>query len=169
HLTLYAPVTEGKQSIRVLVDIKERGYNDCEVLTIDGQDALTHLHTFSETIGYSKDSGVRLNLALGSYIYDRKQTKFVLSAGGFSERIALPDKGSLTYVLKCAASPTPITLEEPWIVIKMAPPSFTDYKSYLSNICHPPSSADIQNFAMLSSEDEPLLPARSALFDLSNP
>ncbi|KAF9924123.1 hypothetical protein BGZ65_008503, partial [Modicella reniformis] len=170
HLTLYAPVIEGKQSIRVFVDIKKRGYDDCEVLTIDGQAAFPYIRAFAETLGFSKDNGVRLNQALASDIYDRKTGVFVPSSGGFSERLTLPDKGSITYELQCQHLPGPVTFQDEWTVSKSAPPSFeykfNDYKSYLSNICHRQSSEDTQKHALFSFDEEPSMPKKSALLDL---
>ncbi|KAG0005187.1 hypothetical protein BGZ65_011752 [Modicella reniformis] len=167
-LTLYAPVIEGQQSIRVFIDLEKRGYDDCEVLTIDGQEAFPYIRAFAETIGFSKDSGVRLNQALASYIYDQERGEFVLSSGRFSERVTLPGKGSLTYELQCANSPTPVTVEDGWLVIKQTQSSFTDYESYLSNVCHAPNSADSQNHALFNPVKQPLItmPKKSVLLEL---
>ncbi|KAF9948284.1 hypothetical protein BGZ65_008181, partial [Modicella reniformis] len=155
-------------SIRVLVDQMKRGYDDCEVLTIEGQPALPHLSAFAETIGYSKDSGVRLNQALASYIYNRQRGNFILSSGGFSERVTLPDKGSVTFELKCANSPTPVTVEDAWFVVQLTKSLFTDHKSYLSNVCHASRSAEIQKHDLSSPIKQPLItmPKKSALLDI---
>ncbi|KAF9906573.1 hypothetical protein BX616_000678 [Lobosporangium transversale] len=134
---LYAPVVQGRQSIRIYRDFTRRGYDDCEVVTIDGEDALTHLIKFADTLNFSKDRGVRLNQALASETFDEKRGVFTTSSGQYSERLDLPDKARVNYELKCTNNPTSIRLSEEWRVFALNEAQFTDVKSYVTSVCLP--------------------------------
>ncbi|KAI8348614.1 hypothetical protein B0O80DRAFT_462717 [Mortierella sp. GBAus27b] len=102
---LYAPVIDGKQSIRVFDDLSNRPYQDCEVVTIDGEPALAHVKAYAENLGgYSKDAGVRLNQVLSSKLYNATSGEYVLNAGTYAERINLPYRPYVDYELSCPQS-----------------------------------------------------------------
>ncbi|KAF9179947.1 hypothetical protein BGZ51_006527 [Haplosporangium sp. Z 767] len=140
-ISLYAPVVNGKQDIRVFyADAAEKGVPkthivDCVVNTIDGVPALKAVQDFTDrTSAISKDPGVRLNDALASTSW---YNEWGISPGGFSKRWELPQKSSMEYEIQCGtAAPQKVTV--PWIV----KPSdyfefntFTDTKTYWSVQC----------------------------------
>ncbi|KAG0046620.1 hypothetical protein BGZ83_008227 [Gryganskiella cystojenkinii] len=146
-LNLYAPVINGKQVIRVYVDHLKRGYQECDVLTIDGKEALPYLYEWAtEHVSLSKDGGVRLNHALATQIYDLSSKSFKLSSGEFGERTTVPESGAVEYVLQCAAGngteTKTVTLRDIWRVIPNAQGDFTDVHSYVTNMCLRPPSSD---------------------------
>ncbi|KAF9928564.1 hypothetical protein FBU30_002302 [Linnemannia zychae] len=144
-ISLYAPVVDGSQNIRVFnVDttIGKKGLPsnpsslvDCVVHTIDGKPALKAVQDFTDRVSaISKDPGVRLNDALASTSwYDEWYT----SPGGFSHRYELPEQESVKYTIQCGKNKVQ-TLTVPWVVR----PSdyyeyrtFTDTKSYWEVQC----------------------------------
>ncbi|KAI1294003.1 hypothetical protein EDD11_008288 [Mortierella claussenii] len=153
-LNLYAPTINDKQSIRVFKDFANRGWEDCEVLTIDGQDAMTYLTKFATTLGFSKDAGVRLNQALANQIYSHASQDFIISSGDFAERATLPDKSDVEYTLQCANHNNIITVRDSWKVLPLNQAHYTDVPSYVANVCHttapspPPSNNTIHKRAL---------------------
>ncbi|KAF9350314.1 hypothetical protein BGX34_001298 [Mortierella sp. NVP85] len=143
-LVPYAPVVEGKQVVRVFVDLAKRSYQDCEIVTIDGQPALQVLSAFADTLGYSKDSGVRLNQALASQIYSDERQSFVLSSGDWAERVDLPEKAYIDYQLQCPGTANLIQLRENWMVIRTTRATFSDGRTYVENVCRRPATSSSQ-------------------------
>ncbi|KAG0210467.1 hypothetical protein BGX28_009277 [Mortierella sp. GBA30] len=175
HLVLYAPVIDGKQSVRVYKDILNRGYEDCTVQTIDGQDALNYLKDWSTGLSVSKDAGVRLNDALATQHYDVNKKEFVLVAGAFAERSTLPEKPYVEYRLQCGSRTVP--LRENWKVIPQFKNTYKNVQEYVSKVCATPpprsnprsNTNGIHKRELLSEpEEHPLLrtPQRAALLDL---
>ncbi|KAF9916166.1 hypothetical protein BX616_004470 [Lobosporangium transversale] len=121
-ISLYAPVVNGKQSVRVFhvnTEFSSKGLpkdpaslTECEVLTINGKPAMQYVQEFTDrTSGISKDPGVRLNDAFAStsWVGDR----WAISPGGFAYRWELPEKSSVDYTLKCPKNQT-LKLTVPW-------------------------------------------------------
>ncbi|KAG0308691.1 hypothetical protein BGZ98_007162 [Dissophora globulifera] len=170
-LNLYAPVVDGKQSMRVFVDLARRGYEDCEVTTIDGVDALSYIYKWSDSLSYSKDSGVRQNQALATQIFNYESEDFILSSGEFAERATLPENPYVDYVLQCGTTADPIRLRENWRVLPLTGKGFSDMDSYLSNVCYPPKPTEQPSNMYKRELDQPvkrqLFPVarKSALLD----
>ncbi|KAG0345695.1 hypothetical protein BG004_003258 [Podila humilis] len=146
-ISLYAPVVNGKQDIRIFyADDTQKGVpkailTDCVVTTIDGDPALKAVQDFTDrTSAISKDPGVRLNDALASTSW---YNDWAMSPGGFAKRWEVPAKSSMEYIIKCGtAAPQKMTV--PWIV-KPNPDyiyfnSFTDTKTYWDAQCIAPAS-----------------------------
>ncbi|KAF9352242.1 hypothetical protein BGX26_009909 [Mortierella sp. AD094] len=134
-LTLYSPVENGTQYLRVYKDFGNRGYEECEVLTIDDQAGLPYMQSWSDSVSYSKDAGVRLNYALASQFYYSITNQFETNSGEFSQRRSPPENGSITYELRCASSSSTIKIQDAWQVFPNTNATFTDTKSYLNNVC----------------------------------
>ena len=124
-----------------------RGYEDCEVTTIDGQSALTYLYNWaSKYISFSKDGGVRLTQSLASQVYDLAANAFVLNAGEFSQRTTLPENGAVEYQLQCStqgsSTTTSVTIRDVWKVFSSASGTFSDTASFVATNCakKPPST-----------------------------
>lgn len=98
------------------------------------------LSAFADTLGYSKDSGVRLNQALASQIYSDERQSFVLSSGDWAERVDLPEKAYIDYQLQCPGIADPIQLRENWMVIRTTRATFSDARTYVDNVCRPHAS-----------------------------
>ncbi|KAG0052580.1 hypothetical protein BGZ83_002405 [Gryganskiella cystojenkinii] len=122
-LSLYAPVVDGAQDVRVFfVDtaVTKTGLPkdtasllDCKVITIDGQPALKAVQDFTDrTSAISKDPGVRLNDAFASTSWYQDWSS---SPGGFAKRWELPAKSSMDYTIQCADGKTQ-SLTVPWTV-----------------------------------------------------
>ncbi|KAG0369166.1 hypothetical protein BC939DRAFT_470788 [Gamsiella multidivaricata] len=173
-LNLYAPVTNGKQSLRVLTDLAKRGYEDCEVLTIDGQDALPYMNKWAtHNIGFSKDGGVRLNQALANQIYNHNSGQFVLSSGDFAERATLPENPYIEYNLQCAQSNTPLKVRDQWVIFTLTEATFSDVGSYVNNVCYSASTGgnnSIKRELMVPPMKRHLFPVprKSAMLDIQN-
>ncbi|KAF9917909.1 hypothetical protein FBU30_000465 [Linnemannia zychae] len=135
-LDLYAPVVNGKQEIRVFADSKHRKYEDCVVRTIDGQDALTHIHTWADKyVYYAKDPGVRLNQALTTQAYVRDDMTFKLDPGEFSMTRRLPERAYVDYELQCGNSTSVIPVRDNWVVLPATEATFHDAASFVENVC----------------------------------
>ncbi|KAG0211324.1 hypothetical protein BGX28_008147 [Mortierella sp. GBA30] len=140
NFALYAPVVNGKQAIRVLKDVYFRGYEDCVVQTIDGQDALPYLLNWSTSapLSASKDPGVRLNEALATLYYHHDYDAYYIEPGAFGKRLTLPERESVQYSLQCAnanGTTTMVNVNETWVVQLNGWTTFTDVKSYVQNVC----------------------------------
>lgn len=145
-ISLYAPVANGVQSVRVFYADSSTQKNipknlvDCVVTTIDGKPALEAIQEFTDrTSAISKDPGVRLNDALASTAWYKDWN---VSPGGFSRRWEVPAKASMDYTFQCGtAAPQKITV--PWIVTPskhFEAGTFTDTKSFWENHCLAPLS-----------------------------
>ncbi|KAF8978465.1 hypothetical protein BGZ46_006447 [Entomortierella lignicola] len=169
RLNLYAPVINGQQSLRVLHDFGGRGLEDCEVLTIEGKPGLAFIQEFTDSVSLSKDAGVRQNHALASEVFSATSGDFILTAGAFSERNALPEKSSVEYVLQCSNSSSTVTVTDPWRVVASTPANFNSVKSYVNNVCKTPPSTtgSTQKRALSDSKQKSLLPTirKSVLYD----
>ncbi|KAF9193365.1 hypothetical protein BGZ51_003416 [Haplosporangium sp. Z 767] len=134
--TLYAPVTGGKQSISVFRDFSDRGYQDCTVEKIDGQDALPYIYNWAtRAMSFSKDGGVRLTQALGTQHYDEDKGTYTISAGEFAQRITLPERNYIDYEFRCNSSATTIQLRENWKILRLNGAAFNDVQSFKENLC----------------------------------
>ena len=121
-MSLYAPVVNGSQDVRVFfVDttVTKAGLPkdtssllDCKVITIDGEPALQAIQAFTDrTSAISKDPGVRLNDALASTSW---YSDWSTSPGGFAKRWEVPAKPSMEYTLQCGTTTQKLTI--PWVV-----------------------------------------------------
>ncbi|KAG0261152.1 hypothetical protein BGZ95_004283 [Linnemannia exigua] len=139
HLSLYAPVKKGVQTVRVFTDYKERGYEDCIVDKIDGQPALDHIRQWAtKRVTCSHDVNTRLNCALSRQGYYAEDSAFIDEPGEFSVRAYLPDKRYIDYELRCSnkkSSSRPIRLREEWVVFPQSKIQFEDVESYVANVC----------------------------------
>ncbi|KAF9905986.1 hypothetical protein EC991_001145 [Linnemannia zychae] len=153
-LTLYAPVVNGRQDVRIFSDRDNRGHERCVVSTINGVDALTYLKDFANLqVSSSHDLGVRLNDALGYQRYDIDTRTFGDFPGSFSIRADLPTTASVTYVLQCGNS-APTSIEDEWQVLPQTEAEFHDVDSYLENVCLPqPEITEPANSVVTKRDD----------------
>ncbi|CAG8733894.1 10605_t:CDS:2 [Gigaspora margarita] len=96
NLTLYSVVTTDKEKKQkqIFDDKLDSSNNDCEVTEIEGKPALQAIIDFAnDNIAYSKDLGVRFNMALAPSIKTFSQL--------FTLREDLPETSTITYNLKC--------------------------------------------------------------------
>ncbi|KAG0378251.1 hypothetical protein BGX24_004392 [Mortierella sp. AD032] len=129
-LTLYAPV------IRVFVDNAKRGYEDCTVESINGQDALAHLRTYARDVyGTSHDPNARLNFILASQSYDKDSSAYTFAPGDYSQRVTVPKSPFVEYQLKCPNATKTIHLKEEWGILPNTAAAFEDVPSYVANVC----------------------------------
>ncbi|KAG0288349.1 hypothetical protein BGZ96_007853 [Linnemannia gamsii] len=138
NLTLYAPVEEGVQTLRVYKDNAKRGYEDCIVDKIDGNPSLPHIRAWAtKRVSCSHDVNARQNCALARQGYDVKKGAFLDESGEFSYQSYLPDKGYVDYELRCSNKrPSgPIRLREEWNVYPQTEIAFKDVKSYVAKVC----------------------------------
>ncbi|KAF9425605.1 hypothetical protein BGZ76_003167 [Entomortierella beljakovae] len=145
-ISLYAPVINGVQSVRVFYaddtkkGVPKTGLVDCAVTEIDGVPALKAIQTYADrTSAISKDPGVRLNDALASTSW---YNEWLISPGGFSKRWEVPARSSMKYTIQCAKGPAQ-KITVPWI----ATPSydfnfntFTDTNTFWTAQCLQPPS-----------------------------
>ncbi|RUS29817.1 hypothetical protein BC938DRAFT_480198 [Jimgerdemannia flammicorona] len=138
-LLLYAPVVNGKQSIKVFDVLKNyipsvtANLVDCEVVEIDDKPAFKVIVDFAkEKGGKYKDLNVRFNAALmTNHRYD--SGKYEEYYGSWQVRHQLPTKPLTKYKLQCPNKKVQ-TLTLPWIVF--APRSdYNDSASYFSQEC----------------------------------
>ncbi|KAK3818044.1 MAG: hypothetical protein JOS17DRAFT_757749 [Linnemannia elongata] len=148
NLTLYAPVINNVQTIRVYSDIAkgpQRQYEGCLVRTINGVDALTYLKTWAdEELNMSHDAGVRLNYALSLQRFNPETKTFQTADSKFGVRANLPPTASIEYEIQCGNA-QPIALEESWRVVSLVKGKFSDVKSFVQNVCEKklePAGAD---------------------------
>jgi len=141
-ITLYAPVVNGKQDVRVYYadeddDDVPKNIVDCVVTTIDGEPALQAIQKFTDrTSGVSKDPGVRLNDALASTSWSEE---WAIAPGGFARRWEVPEKDSVEYTIKCGSKPSK-KVKLPWTVrpnSRFAHGDFDDTASYWEAQCLP--------------------------------
>ncbi|KAF9080188.1 hypothetical protein BGX23_002520, partial [Mortierella sp. AD031] len=123
-------------SIRVFRDAEKRGYEDCKVNTINGQNAFSYLRNYAKNqIAISHDPNARLNFLLAAQKFDLEQGKFDNILGKFAYRVTLPETDFVEYQLQCSNSSKPINLREKWTIYDISRPSFTDSASYVSEVC----------------------------------
>ncbi|KAF9918672.1 hypothetical protein FBU30_011329 [Linnemannia zychae] len=135
-LILYAPVVYNTQAVHVYFDKRQRGYKDCTVNTINGEDALNFLRAYSRDVfGMSRDYNVRLNYLLGSQTYDKTKGQHILDPGYFAQRTTVPESSSIDYQLSCHNSTRPIFLHEEWHVLPATTSIFKDTTSFVENVC----------------------------------
>ncbi|KAG0334599.1 hypothetical protein BG004_000333 [Podila humilis] len=137
-LFMYTSVDQGKQVLRVLVDPSPGGaLKDCEVVTIDGEPALTYVQTFADNeTGLSKDPGVRLNGILPSMKFNTTTKFWGFTNGAFAVRTRLPATKSLTVTFNCPAQSGPFTKTIDWKVVTTPKPgTFSDRTSFVSKVC----------------------------------
>ncbi|KAF9132235.1 hypothetical protein BG015_003735 [Linnemannia schmuckeri] len=158
-LSLYAPVVDGEQSVRVYLDSAKRGYEDCIVETINGENALSYLQAYARDIyGTSHDPNARLNFMLASQTYDTASGLFTDTPGDFSQRSTVPQGPYLDYRLKCANSTDTVKLREEWRILPQIETAFTDAASYVANVCIAPPEvvAPPAEGGLLRRRDEPV-------------
>ncbi|KAG0360830.1 hypothetical protein BG005_009794 [Podila minutissima] len=138
-MNLYAPVINGKQTLKVYKDNLNRGYEDCDVIKIDGKDAMGQIKKRASVLMTAKDPNVRFNEALASMAYNQQAGTFVTIPGQFAYRQSLPERPSVRYELKCIKSKKTVSLDDKWVITPQAPWPFTDTASYYKNVCLAPS------------------------------
>ncbi|KAF9366823.1 hypothetical protein BGX34_006092 [Mortierella sp. NVP85] len=135
-LSLYAPVVNGRQTIRVFADETKSGLEDCEVLTINNRNARSEIQAFADKhTGFSKDAGVRFNHALSNKMY-WTETKLWLDAPGmFSLRLRLPETPFINYTLQCKDKKIRHVRGDWTVFSPIDPGTFTDKATFVSNLC----------------------------------
>ncbi|RIB29144.1 hypothetical protein C2G38_2057453 [Gigaspora rosea] len=109
-LSLYSVITTDKKGKKkqVFNDKLDPSNNDCEVTEIEGKPALQTIIDFaSDRIAYSKDLGVRFNMALAPSLNVFSQQ--------FTLRGDLPETSSIKYNLSCPKNKSS-TIERKWSV-----------------------------------------------------
>lgn len=131
------------KTLRVFQDASGSELDDCEVLSIDGEDAFSYVQAWADKFsGASKDPGVRLNAALVSHMYDAKTHFWGVSDGGFRLRSSLPEETSLHYQFKCPDRGI-IKKTFEWAVADGPETgTFTDKNSFISNVCSAPAAGN---------------------------
>ncbi|KAF9364946.1 hypothetical protein BGX34_011987 [Mortierella sp. NVP85] len=157
-ITLYAPVVNGKQDVRVYY-ADENNKNvpknivDCVVTAIDGEPALQAIQKFTDrTSGVSKDPGVRLNDAFASTVWNEE---WAITPGGFARRWEVPEKDSVEYTLKCGSKTSKVKL--PWIVRpngRFEHGAFHDTASYWETQCLPKAPEPVVQKQKKSKKNE---------------
>ncbi|CAG8836483.1 11398_t:CDS:2, partial [Gigaspora margarita] len=135
-LSLYSVITtdkEGKKK-QVFNDTLEPSNKDCEVTEIGGKPALQTIKDFAnDKIAYSKDLGVRFNMALAPSLNFFSQQ--------FTLRSDLPETSSIKYNLACPKNKS-LTIERKWSI------AYEDGFNAFSNFCF-----DQNNITALSFND----------------
>ncbi|KAG0249733.1 Restriction of telomere capping protein 5 [Mortierella polycephala] len=104
-IDLYAPVINNIQTVRILQDRSNNGLEECQVLTIDGANALDAIQSWVDIhVGISKDAGVRLNKALTHLLFNTATKQWRYSLGQFTSRLTLPERQTTVYHIRCPAS-----------------------------------------------------------------
>ena len=134
---------------------------DCQVLTIDGVNALDAIQTWVDTnYGFSKDAGVRLNKALTSQFFDTDSKKWTYNQGQFTSRVTLPEREAITYEISCPVSVLHpegknATLKAPWDVYRLiAWNEFNSTKSFLINNCYQEPETEPQEELIIVEDDD---------------
>lgn len=140
---LYAPVVNGVQKVRILEDKGILDYEDCEVLTIDGVNALDAIQNYIDVhSAVSKDAGVRLNRAISHLTFDTSEKTWSINPGLFTSRTILPERQTMSFHIQCAATEThPVErdrfLNIDWKVYRLV--SWNEFDStdtFLENNCY---------------------------------
>ncbi|CAG8759654.1 32218_t:CDS:2, partial [Racocetra persica] len=137
NLAMYSITQNNQQKIKIMEDDLNPSNKGCEVIEINGQDALKVIKKFAnESVVGSRDLGVRFNLALTSL---SKQFGSWLSAKGtdqFVQRRDLPETPTITYTLSCSEKKR--TLVRKWSLTTAGDINdFKDTKSYFEQNCLP--------------------------------
>ncbi|KAF9414305.1 hypothetical protein BGZ94_000440 [Podila epigama] len=133
---LYAPAIDGKQTIRIYSDLSGNDHEDCEVLTIDGEDARTYIQNWADKYsGISKDPGVRFNFAFVNQKYSYETHTWGDNLGSFSVRTRLPSKPHLDFKLNCGVNGI-VNRRTNWIVANSPSAPFNNKETYLNHICY---------------------------------
>ncbi|KAF9962679.1 hypothetical protein BGZ65_008526 [Modicella reniformis] len=140
---LYAPVVDNVQTVRILLDKTENGFEECKVLTIDGVNALDAIQNYIDIhSSVSKDAGVRLNKALTQLTFDTIEKEWSPNAGLFTSRAILPERQTMSYHIQCPVTEThPLArdrhLNLDWQVYRLLSwNSFDSTDSFLKQNCY---------------------------------
>ncbi|CAG8722632.1 10867_t:CDS:1, partial [Scutellospora calospora] len=108
---------------------------NCEVIKINGQDALETIKEFADkNVSSSRDLGVRFNEALSSLALQLGDWVFAEESGQFTKRPNLPESPNITYTLSCSGKHR--TIVRGWSINYIGN-DFTDTKSYFDQNCLP--------------------------------
>lgn len=135
---------------------------DCQVVTIDGVNALDAIQTWIDTnYGFSKDAGVRLNKALTSQSFDTSTKKWTYNQGQFISRVTLPEQEAITYEISCPVSVLHpegknMTLKAPWEIYRLVSwNEFDSTQSFLTNNCYrEPETAPQEELVVVEDDDD---------------
>ncbi|KAF9311831.1 hypothetical protein BG003_006916 [Podila horticola] len=135
--SFYSPIVNGKQSVRIYKDYSDRGHQDCEVVTINGQDAHTFIQAWADkNTGFSKDAGVRFNYAMSNQEYSPDHRAWSDRIGSFSLRSTLPVTPTLDFQLNCGYNGM-VTSALNWVVVNGPDQgTYSNKATYLNNICY---------------------------------
>ncbi|KAF9926623.1 hypothetical protein FBU30_003807 [Linnemannia zychae] len=167
-LDLYAPVIDKVQTIRILRDKSANLLDDCQVVAIDGVNAIDAIQTWVDiNFGFSKDAGVRFNRALTHQIYSSAEKKWVYDAGQFTSRVTLPERPEVVYDIHCPVSPLHpeeknYTLKAPWEVYRLVSwNEFDGTESFLRQNCYRDTDPALQKEEedLIVIEDSATVPA----------
>ncbi|CAG8815379.1 45459_t:CDS:2, partial [Gigaspora margarita] len=138
HLTLYSVVTSNNQQI--MDDFLEPSNSNCEVITINGKDALETIREFAnEQVSGSRDLGVRFNQALVSLTMRFGEWFLAEGTNRFANRIDLPETPSINYTLLCSGEQRHLVRK--WdITFSGSSTDFNDTNSYFDQNCLPNQS-----------------------------
>ncbi|KAG9061188.1 hypothetical protein KI688_007526 [Linnemannia hyalina] len=152
-ISMYAPVINGKQELKVYKDNKGRKYEDCTVTKIDGKNGMAQVKKRASFLMNSKDPNVRLNEALASMAYKPDAGDFVAYPGQFALRNLLPERATVRYELQCGGSKKKVIVEDEWAISPQMPWQFTDTESYIKNVCLAPAGGADASAGSLRKRD----------------
>ncbi|RHZ70602.1 hypothetical protein Glove_269g48 [Diversispora epigaea] len=134
QLTLYSAVKRGIQTIKILNDDADPSLNDCEVVLIDGQPAMSVLTNFANSQTFiARDLGVRFNSILGSIGLDNGKFRISQFTQQFTKSRRLPSKSYNSYLLKCGIEMK--IIKRYWKINSSFYENFKDSTSYWNNFC----------------------------------
>ncbi|CAG8565358.1 7239_t:CDS:2, partial [Cetraspora pellucida] len=120
----------------IMEDDLEPSNKGCEVIEINGQDALKVIRKFAnESVVGSRDLGVRFNLALTSLSKQFGSWSSAKGTNQFVNRRDLPESPTITYTLSCSEKKH--SLVRKWSVVTGIVNDFKDTKSYFKQNCLP--------------------------------
>ncbi|CAG8675255.1 25572_t:CDS:2 [Gigaspora margarita] len=161
NLALYSVITTDKvgKKNQVSNDTLDPSNNDCEVTEIGGKPALKAIVDFAnDKIAYSKDLGVRFNMALALSINSYSQQ--------FNLRGDFPETSNITYNLSCSKNKS-FTLERKWNI------TYKNGFGLFNNFCLNQNNNTIfspnDNFASSDKETESTLATESTSNDKFEP
>ncbi|CAG8487245.1 16169_t:CDS:2 [Racocetra persica] len=183
-LSLYSIKHNNQQKIKILEDDSEPSNKGCEVIEINGQNALKVIKEFAnKTVVGSRDLGVRFNLALASLTKLFGEWSNAVDSNQFADRSDLPETPNIAYKLSCSGKQRSIVRK--WSVVSKFISDFNDTKSYFEQNCLPQednprvSSGESFDFRLigdigvarigtLSLQDFQLINIKESLQSLSN-